>query len=75
MLKFLDKNKVISTKQIGFRTNTSAVRISKRLEFLTPDQKQQASACFIDLNKAFDTIDQKNFVTKTWNVVAFEVNF
>ena len=73
----LRQNEVISTKQFGFTAGRlCSIGLSTLVEFVKEKlwQKQQASACFIDLTKPFVTIDHK-FCYKNPKVLAFEETF
>ena len=58
--KFLTKNNLISNKQFGFRskysTNHALVSITERIKSLL-DDSQFVCGIFIDLEKAFDTVN------------------
>uniref|UniRef100_A0A3Q3J5Q4 Reverse transcriptase domain-containing protein n=1 Tax=Monopterus albus TaxID=43700 RepID=A0A3Q3J5Q4_MONAL len=58
--KFLDKHKILTEKQYGFRSNRStALAITEFVEGVTSawDNKKQTLGIFIDFQKAFDTIN------------------
>ena len=59
---FLTKNKLISNKQFGFRSNYSTnhalVSITERIKSLL-DDTQFVCGIFIDLEKAFDTVNHE----------------
>ena len=60
ILRFTEKNNLICPMQYGFRNNMSCVdAIAAITEFIRTeiDKKAQGQACFIDLQKAFDTLD------------------
>ena len=60
MIRFTEKNDLICPMQYGFRNNMSCVdAIAVITEFVRTeiDKKAQGQACFIDLQKAFDTLD------------------
>uniref|UniRef100_A0A3Q3QIR5 Reverse transcriptase domain-containing protein n=1 Tax=Monopterus albus TaxID=43700 RepID=A0A3Q3QIR5_MONAL len=58
--KFLDKHKILTEKQYGFRSNRSTVlAITEFVEGVTSawDNKKHTLGIFIDFQKAFDTIN------------------
>ena len=61
---FLTKNNLISNKQFGFRSNYSTnhalVSITERIKSLL-DDTQFVCGIFIDLEKAFDTVNHEIF--------------
>ena len=61
MIKFYEKNCFISGNQYGFRSNRSCIdAIVSITEFKGTeiDRKSLGQACFIDLQKEFDTLDR-----------------
>ena len=57
---FICKNKILNESQYGFRTGRStSLAILDWIEYITDEiDKRKSTICiFIDLNKAFDTID------------------
>ena len=60
MLKYLNKNSILSENQYGFRKNHSTslalVDLYDKIS-LAIDQKEFAVGVFLDLSKAFDTLD------------------
>ena len=59
---FLDKYQLLSESQYGFRSNRSTtMALTETIEEITKsiDNKQFAIGIFIDLKKAFDTINHK----------------
>ena len=72
MIKFCEKNSIISGNQYGFRSNRSCIdAIVSITEFIRTeiDGKSLGQACFKDLQKAFDTLDHKILLQKngkTW---------
>ena len=66
-LPFTEKNKLICPMQYGFRNNLSCVdAIAAITEFIRTekDKKAQGQACFIDLQKIFDTLDHDILLRK-----------
>ena len=64
---FLEKNKVIANSQYGFRENRStSTALLELLEEITAasDQNKYTVGVFIDLRKAFDTIDHNLLIKK-----------
>ena len=60
MIKLCDKKIIISGNQYGFRSNRSCIdAIVSFTEFIRTeiDRKSRRQACFIDLQKTFDTLD------------------
>ena len=60
MMSFCAKHKVLTSSQFGFRPKMSCVQaIVKITEYLREqiDKKMTGQACFIDLKKAFDTLN------------------
>ena len=67
MLKFTQKERIICDNQFGFRSKRSCVHaIASLTEFIRDkiESKTAGLACFIDLKKAFDTIDHQILITK-----------
>ena len=65
--KFIDKNKILSTSQYGFRTNmfTSRALIDLVEEISTSlDKKKYTLGVFIDFKKAFDTVNHSVLIEK-----------
>ena len=68
LYNFLAVHNIISKKQYGFREKYSTYmaiidlvdKISSNI-----DNKKHSIGIFLDLSKAFDTIDHKNLTTKT----------
>ena len=62
---YLDKHKVLSNKQYGFRKNRSTTDALDRLTELIEaamDEKSASLVIFVDLAKAFDTVDHKQLL-------------
>lgn len=67
---FLEKNHLLSESQYGFRTNRStAMALMKITEEITTalDNKKYTVGVFIDLKKAFDTINHEILISKLHN--------
>ncbi len=65
--KFIDKYPLLTDRQYGFRKRRStSLAILDSIEHVTSaiDQKAYATGLFIDLKKAFDTIDHKILIKK-----------
>ena len=64
---FIEKHSILSDNQYGFRTNHSTgLALMKFMDELTTaiDKKQYTVGLFIDLKKAFDTIDHVKLLEK-----------
>ena len=67
MIKFCEKNSIISANQYGFWSKRSCIdAIVSITEFIRTeiDRKFLGKACFIDLQKRFDTLDHKILLQK-----------
>ena len=67
MIKFCEKNCIISGYQYGFRSNRSCIDANVSItEFIRTeiDRKSLGQACFIDLQEAFDTLDHNILLQK-----------
>ena len=65
--KFLDKHNIFCPSQYGFRQNHSTVDAVTELIFnitKSMDNKEVACSVFLDLSKAFDTINHKTLLRK-----------
>ena len=70
---FLDENKIITSKQFGFRpklsTNTALTHFTDNV-LMNMDSGRLTRAVFLDLSKAFDTVDH-NLVRHKLKSVGF----
>ena len=67
MVKFGEKEKILTSTQYGFRSIRSCVdAISTVTEYIRTeiDRKSFRQTCFIDIQKAFDTLDHIIFLNK-----------
>ena len=69
MISFCERNQLFTSAQFGFRsTKSCADAIMLVTEYMRDeiDKKSSGQACFIDLQKAFDTLDQDILLTKLY---------
>ena len=70
MVKFFNKNNIFTPAQYGFRPKYSCAHaIAEITDFIRDeiDKKSNGIACFIDLQKAFDSLDHKILLAKLRN--------
>lgn len=67
LVKFLDENDILSETQYGFRkgkcTTHAILNLVEDL-YITLDKKEKAAITFLDLSKAFDTVDHALLLKK-----------
>lgn len=69
MMNFLEKNKILSKNQFGFRQGLSTEDAIKALTaklYENMDRNTPTLAVFIDLEKAFDTVSHKKLLEKIY---------
>jgi hypothetical protein len=71
LIDFLNKNNILFPRQFGFRrghsTSHALLSITERI-FQALDRGQVACGVFIDLKKAFDTVDHDILLHKTFSL-------
>ena len=70
MIKFFNKNNLFTPAQYGFRSKYSCAHaIIEVTDFIRGeiDKKSKGKACFIDLQKAFDSLDHQILFSKLSN--------
>ena len=71
LLSFFNKYKIISDKQFGFRKNKStkdALNLITNLIYDQLDSSEPIAVTFLDLAKAFDTVDDQILLDKLYNL-------
>ena len=69
MINFCERNQLFTSAQFGFRSKKScADAIMLVTEYMRDeiDKKSSGQACFLDLQKAFDTLDHDILLTKLY---------
>ena len=78
MTPFSTKNIQFSPNQIGFRANMSCVHaVCEMTDYIGDgsDKRSKGNRCFLDLKKAFDTLDHDIFFAKNWKSMDSKVQF
>ena len=68
IVNFLEKNKILSKSQFGFREGKNTEKAISKLMSLIKTEKKCKMVIFFDLKKAFDTVDHNILIRKLDNM-------